>query len=745
MSSGLLKALGFDNAPGNLIVWLKPRQGPSQTRAFTSTADAEEYAAKSAEKYDVYFGLCPQGDLGPGARGTEDNAQALLAVWVDIDVDEGKHKRGHHPTKEQAGDAIRALPVKPSAIVWSGGGYHVYWFLDKPWVLDTPEEREKAKALSTSWQAFVRARFSPFDLDATADLARVLRVPGTLNHKTDPPTEVKQGALHEDRRYTIAELQATCGKGKDFTAGIQNYDRDVASERNNFLISYAGTLKNRLTKEAVKEAVLVKNEERCKPPLPLHEIRSTIFRTIDRWDDVVIADEEGKAFDATDKGNARALVHYFGENLRYVAEQKKWVVFDGRKWETNDIAAERAAKRIGDKWAALALEAESSDDKKALLSKAAAASSARAIKAMVELARSEPAVYARAEEFDANPWLLNCANGTLNLKSGQIFPHDRAQMHTKMVPVSVNPQAACPVWDRFLARVVPQENIRAFLQRAVGYSLTGDTSEQVLFFLHGSGANGKSTFLSTLMKMMNGYAKGIPQDVLIRKNNENSNTNDIARLKGARLVTSSEIDEGKQIAEAKVKAMLSGESLTARFLHQEFFDFRPEFKIWFSANHKPQVRSGGEGFWRRVMLVPFTVFIPKEERDGELEFKLEAEFPGILNWALAGCAAWQESGLNAPEEVIAATQEYREDEDILAPFLDSKCVFDPRFEIARRELYQAYYRFAEASFERPMSPKIFAARLMERGVGTRKSDGERFWRGIDLTHDARSASKTDFS
>jgi len=730
--SNLLEAFGFDDAPGNIVIFSKKKGGGSKIQAFAGALSATEYALAKANEYDVYFGMCPQSDLAVGSRGTTENAQALLAVWADVDVAGGEHKNANLPTKEQAADAIKALPLKPSAVVWSGGGYHVYWFLDKPLVIDGEESRERAKALSAGWQEFVRTRMSPFDLDSTADLARVLRVPNTMNHKSDPPKPVEVVSLDAKRRYTVEEISGYLKKkGTNLAAGLKNYDRDVFENRNQFLISYAGTLKNQMTKEAVKTAVLKKNAERCKPPLPEFEIQNTIFKTINRWDDVVIADDQGEAFEDSDKGNARALVNYFGENLRYVADQKKWYVFNGRAWEPNDVAAERAAKKIGDMWSEKAGQAETEASKTELRKRAFKASSARAIKAMVELARSEVAVYAKSDQFDRDPWKLNCANGVVNLKTGKLLPHNREDMHTKMVPVEYNPDAPCPRWTAFLDRIMDnKQHLVSFLQKAAGYSLTGDTSEQVLFFLYGSGANGKSTFITALQKMMNGYAKGITQDVLIRKNTESSNTNDIARLKGARFVSSSEIDEGKQMAEAKVKAMLGGELMTARFLHQEFFDFQPEFKIWFSANHKPQVRSGGEGFWRRVMLIPFAVFIPKPERDPELEAKLLAESSGILAWAVRGCLAWQREGLEAPEEVRSAVEEYREDEDILAPFLNDRCKLHPLGETSRRELYKAYAGWCEENFERPLSKKVFAARIGEKGVTSRKSNGDRLWIGI---------------
>ena len=360
-----------------------------------------------------------------------------------------------------------------------------------------------------------------------------------------------------------------------------------------------------------------------------------------------------------------------------------------------------------------------------LIKHAQRSESAQRIDAMVRLARAKMTI--RADRLDADPWLFNVSNGTLDLRTQELRPHSPADRLTKLAPVAYDPHATAPSWTGFLERILPSAEIREFVQRAIGYALTGDVGEQVLFFFHGSGANGKSTMLTALQAVLGDYAMPGAPDLLLAKHGE-SHPAEVADLQGARLVVCQEIESGRSLAEARVKQLTGGDVIKARFMRQDFFAFKPTHKIIIGANHKPRVRGQDHAIWRRLRLVPFNVTIPPEERDRRLVEKLATEAPGILRWAVEGCAKWQRDGLGAPAEVTQATDEYQEDQDHLGPWLDERCerVAASEFEFSA-DLYRSYVTWCDANGERPWQQRAFGEGLAERGFRADRArrDGKR--------------------
>lgn len=426
----------------------------------------------------------------------------------------------------------------------------------------------------------------------------------------------------------------------------------------------------------------------------------------------------------TDLGNAERFVARHGRDLRYVAEWKRWLVWDGKRWATDESleVQRRAQETIRSMWAAVAdLPARDQEDwaKHILRSETAGR-----LAALLECARANESMVVRPEQLDADPWLITCENGVLDLRTGQLGPHDRALLMTKLVPASFDPEARCDRWERFLHRIMNgNAALIDFLRRAVGYSLTGQPSERWLFFLYGMGANGKSTFLEVLRALLAGYAQQADFTSFLETPRGDGPRNDIARLFGARVVTSSEVGEGKRLNESLVKTLTGTDTVTARFLHAEFFEFKPQFKLWLAANHRPVVRGTDPAIWDRVRLVPFTVSIPPTERDPGLLAELLRELPGILAWAVAGCLEWLEKGLGTPPEVEAATEQYRRDSDTLGTFLEECCDVAPgnaEFAVPATSLYNAYRRWAEQGGEYQLSQTAFGRRLEERGITAEK-------------------------
>jgi putative DNA primase/helicase len=309
-------------------------------------------------------------------------------------------------------------------------------------------------------------------------------------------------------------------------------------------------------------------------------------------------------------------------------------------------------------------------------------------------------------------------------------PHQRRDMMSRSTHVTYDKKAHCQRWDSFLERVMPAPEARAYLQRAVGYSLTGSTREQCLFFCWGAGLNGKSVFLEVILAMMGDYGASARIETFMPRR-PGDIPNDLARLAGARFVTVSETSEGQRLQESLIKDATGGDTICARFLHREFFDFKPQFKLWIRGNHKPQIRGTDEGIWRRIHLIPFLVTIPKGEQDKGLVEKLKGELPGILNWALEGCAAWQEEGLNPPRAITDATSAYREEMDIVAEFLAERCVENKLASARASDLYKAYTSWCETAHERVESQKSFGQRLTEKGFERYRNNGL-WYRGVGL-------------
>ncbi len=433
----------------------------------------------------------------------------------------------------------------------------------------------------------------------------------------------------------------------------------------------------------------------------------------------------------TDAGNATRFLVQHGANVRYCHDFKKWLVFRDGVWT---IDKTQFAFRLGELTVRslyhAAGETEDAKERKALASWAIKCETEARINGMLAIAKARPGVPVQPEELDQNPWLFSVTNGTIDLKTSTCKPHRQEDLITKKSNVIFDPGAQAPRWNAFLARIIPNPEVRSYLQKAVGYSLTGATTEQVMFFLFGRGANGKSTFLDVLHALMGEYGMSTPTSTLTVKQND-SIPNDIARLQGVRFVSAVETDDGKRLAESLLKQLTGDKRISARFMRGEWFDFQPRLKLWLATNHKLQVRGTDEGIWRRIRLIPFTVSIPPEEQDKELYDKLIEELPGILNWALEGLRLWQAEGLGTPEAVMAATNEYRQEQDSLNTFLEDCCVCEIGARTTARELYTRYVTWCEENGERAESQKRFGMRLAERGFTKQKSSCI-VWHGVRL-------------
>ena len=446
----------------------------------------------------------------------------------------------------------------------------------------------------------------------------------------------------------------------------------------------------------------------------------------------------------TELGNAERLVARHGEDLRYCHPWRRWYVWDGRRWQP-DATAEvlRRAKETVRAMYGEAAQEDHGTRRTALGAWALKCEREASLNAMVSLARAELGIPVLPEDLDKDPWLLNVLNGILDLRTGDLRPHSRGDMITKIAPVDYNPDAAAPSWERFLRETLYRNaGLVDFMQRAAGYSLTGSTKEHCFFYCYGTGANGKTTFIIALGGVFGDYAQTTPAETFLSRNRGSSIPNDLARLKGARLVTAVEADEGRRFAESLIKTLTGGDVIAARFLHAEYFEFLPEFKLWFVANHRLTVRGTDHAIWRRIKLIPFTVTVPDEEQDHELADKLRDELPGILAWAVRGCIDWQREGLREPPEVIEATEAYRAEQDVLGTYLDDVCHVASGCECRAKELRSAYEQWSQQNGERPLPQKVVGARLAERGFErVHRCDGW-WWKGLELKPEDTAAEGT---
>ena len=442
----------------------------------------------------------------------------------------------------------------------------------------------------------------------------------------------------------------------------------------------------------------------------------------------------------TDAGNGKLFAQLWGDSVRYDHSAKRWLVWSGKHWHHDTNAAvHRMAKETGRVMLAEAEKIESRDEHEQAMRWARASRSKHRIEAMLAMAQSEEGIAINTDVLDSDIWLLNVQNGTLDLHSCKLHGHRPEDMVTHVLPVAYDADAKCPRWERFLREVFktnsqPNLELISWVQRAVGYTLTGDVSEHCLFLLYGTGRNGKSTFLELLLALFADLSRVANFDTFVVKRNEAVRT-DIARLRGARLVTSIENDSERRLSESTVKSLTGGDTLMARHLYGREFEFAPTFKLWLAGNRKPDIRGTDTAIWSRIKLIPFTVSFDGEARDPHLKEKLLTELPGILEWAVAGLRGYhQQKGLGSCSEVEHWTEAYREEQDVIGHFIRDVCVLGESHEIGNTELYQAYVAWCEGLREAPLKQRMFSMRMDERDGLVRDRSGSkgRFWKGIAI-------------
>lgn len=585
-----------------------------------------------------------------------------------------------------------------------------------------------------------------------AELAKARNKPPSEGGKPQPARPSTNGHTRPTQRYAEVALDSECQRVRTAREGARNDTLNKASFSLGQLVG-AGVLDEATVEyELTSAAVAVGLEERET----LKTIRSGLEAGKAQPRQVTprpstngsangnghVSDAEQQAaevigapedtgylikFPMTDLGQAECLERMFGKDIRYDNISKKWLVWDGSRWAVDSKRTVERWMRVTTRARRDAYNADKSEDgwKFAVRSE-----NAPKIEAALKSAQAIESVITTVDEYDTDIMLACAGDVTLDLRHVTTRPSAREDLITLRMGVQYDPAAACPTWLRFMEDLFPNRpEMQAYIQRAWGYSLTGDIREQVFFMCHGLGANGKSTFLNTLNFLLGDYAQ--PADFTTFEADTSEARSDLAVFRAARVLTVVENDQDRRLAEGRIKRITGGEKITARELYAMPFSYRPKFKLWMAMNHKPIIRGADDGIWRRIHFIPFAQSF-KGREDKTLEEKLLAELPGILNWTLDGLRAWHNIGLKPPDEVRQATEEYRKESDLVGQWIEERCIAGIDKRMQGRLGFTDYVDWCKATGLNNLSEVNWSKRLREKRIDKSLIDGKTFYRGIGL-------------
>ncbi|HEX3666187.1 MAG TPA: phage/plasmid primase, P4 family [Rhizomicrobium sp.] len=431
--------------------------------------------------------------------------------------------------------------------------------------------------------------------------------------------------------------------------------------------------------------------------------------------------EEIRPPEFTDEALALRFAELQRDHLRFTAKWGAWSVWDGTRWAFDETLAAFDMVR------SVCREQAAACNEKRI---ATALASAKTVAAVEKLAKSDRLLAARTDQWDSDPLLLNTPGGVIDLRTGLVRAAKPGDYITKSTTVPLG--GNCPLWCSFIERITDGDvALSDFMRRMIGYAATGITTEHALFFGHGNGSNGKSVFLNTVAAVLGDYHRTAPIETFTESASDRHPT-ELAGLRGARLVTAVETEEGRRWQEAKLKVLTGGDKIAARFMRQDFFEYVPQFKLIVAGNHKPGLRTVDEAIRRRFHLIPFSVTIPAEERDPELCEKLKAEWPGILRWIIDGCMEWQRDGLLPPAAVTSATAAYLEGEDAIATWMLERCQRDPDAWGKSSDLFRSWSKWADRAGEPAGTMRRFVHALEARGFAAQRKMTGRGFAGLQL-------------
>jgi putative DNA primase/helicase len=723
--------------------------GKVTQRLITTREEARATLCKFSKGRNSYF--------SPGIRDNKaknpflkSSVIALSAIVADQDFKD--------INETEAREKIEAIGRKPSALIMTGGGLQSSFIFEDPVLVDDPDPFDQVvKGLGTALGG------DPGHIGGLYRLPGLLNLPNEKKRKrgrvpTYAVTEYLNGIRYSYEDFSDLMLLDSSkaikkSKGNRIqTASIlpeklTEFAKKTPFSRLAYIwrgerIDRNGTRRSGADAALAVEMVRLNfSDEEIAAALNLYPHGKVAER---KNPDSYIADTIENArewveahpgsFPLTDVGNAVRFVHQNGNDLRWVPELKKWLHFDGVHWQIDtDGATQRRAKDTAASIYLDAAKATSSEMQKQIASCARRANSRSGLDAIVELAKSEPDITIALQRFDSDPMLLGVANGVVDLRTGKLQHTRRGDYILKRSPVVFDRNAKCPVFRKFLEEIFMGDNdLLAYVQRILGYLLTGSTIEQCFFLFFGEGSNGKTTLLKPIQTLLGDYSRSSTPETFLVKPGLSGANNDIARLAGARLVVTVEVEEGKRFSESIIKLLTGGDRVPARFLFCESFEFVPQFKLIVCANSKPIIRGQNTGIWRRVRVVPFRRTFAPDERDGELASKLESELPGILNFALQGALNWQEKGLAEPSVIIRAVEGYRSEMDLLGAWINEECITREKLKGRAREMFTNFTKWAKENSGGEISVRTFGLKMEERGFPRKSDKSGNYYDGIDL-------------
>lgn len=522
-------------------------------------------------------------------------------------------------------------------------------------------------------------------------------------------------------------------------------DEIPEGERNNTLASLAGRLRIRgLGEEEILQRLLTENQLKCKPPLPEEEVR-TIAKSISRYEVLSPLPHPKKEAE-----QAEELAKLWQGKYKYATHVGKWMKWTGKNWESviDQQVIKEASQTLRQHYASMVLNEVNEERTRMLAALIEISCKYSSVKNILSFLQGTKGFCTTPEEWDRDPWLLNVNNGTIDLRTGQIHPHNPEDLCTQLAPVDYDPTAVGDAWERHIRYFLPNDNIRRQVQRDLGMALVGTPLKESLPIWYGQGANGKSTTARVIQYVLGTYVGRAAPNLLIQRRHEQHPT-ELADLKGKRIVFSVEIGNGDRLDEAKVKDITGGDRIKARYMRQDFFEFDQTWTIFLLCNHKPTITGVDKGIWRRIKLIPWTVSIPENQQKTQdmIISELLKESPAILRWLLEGLADWQRDNYWTAEEVLWATQEYRGEQDRLAGFLSDCCELKQYASVGVAELYDAYCEWCKETDEEPLTKKTFGTYLKDRGYTQTRAPHtrERRWLNIRLRTETTLGTNGDRS
>ncbi len=726
---------GSSKAHGLYMPTEGPSQGKQKGKASTLTGPA------TVEHWQAHLG----GREGLGVVPLLDNS---TCVWGAVDLDVYDLKHG------QVAALVVGLGLPAMVARSRSGGAHVLLFASEP----VPAEQMQARLAEVAAAlGHPDAELFPAQVDPTKCGGNWVNAPywngdATTRYAVTPDGQAQSVADFVDRAERMKNVTgpdwfstplrlpnapASAPVKPRRKSGFMLPETITEGGRDKTLASMAGTMRRVGASQDVILAALQQLNRQCDPPLTDAQVEK-IARSVARYK----PGSTQAQFPLTELGNAERFGAEHGADVRYCAAQKLWYLWNSQRWNPDATQTVKAlAMKMVRRLFSDAADIPDKEERKAMLKHACVSQSDSRVRGMLALASAFQDIAVTVNRLDADPWVLNVENGTVDLRTGQLRDHRQEDLITKMCPVHYDPNATHEMWDAYLRTVTgDSQEVMAFLQRAVGYSLTGDVSEEKLFFVHGPAASGKSTFLESVRAMLGDYSRVADFETFLQRSFTGGPRNDVAHLAGSRFVVSIEVDEGKRLAQGLVKTLTGGDAVTARFLHANLFTFRPTFKLWLAANDAPQVNDDDEAMWRRILRVPFDYAIPEGKRDPRVKTVLRSARdagPAILAWAVKGCVAWQKHGLDIPAAIKQATNDYRHSMDPLQEFFTERCVFASNATVTSAKLYEAYLNWAAGhGIKDPMKKTGFGRRLAARNCESKyRKDGGQTWFGIGLLAD----------